>query len=1367
MKQKLLLALLCLFGMLSANAQRSYTFNATALNVDGLPNKILTFEINPDGKEAAGATELCGILANSGWDIVGFSEDFNFHDYLTAAPASNYYNFGAHGGKVSSTSNSTDGLGFACSKLFSMSGGSRTEWSTYYGGSGLPNVGDNGADGMIAKGFRMYTVTIATGVAVDVYVLHMDANTADSDDDYDSNGKDKNIVAREAQLAQLAAAIKTNIANNKRPAIVLGDTNCRYTREALKAGFIDVINAVSGLTIKDAWVELMWGGTYPTYGADAMMTGEYGMQRGEVVDKVFYINTTASNLTLKANSYLHDESVTVSDHKPVVVNFTVTDNNGTPLTDAEKEENWTLEEQVKTNEKPTWKGEQVVSGTTYYLMNVGTGRYIKRAGWWYSQAVTGNSGHPITPTLNNGKYELVTIASEGRSLGTGLFMDNTDHNTWTLTPVSGTSYQYYIEADNGALSTSGTADLAIVTKNESDENQKWIFVTESGMLTAMADANSDYPFNFTPMLQAAEFDDFDNWGLGGIAASNWTNFTSAGFSIGGGVWGAGMDKYNFCAVANTKNNITISQSLETLPTGYYNVSFEAFYRSRTSSADETLSGAAVNFGSNSIAIPNNQNTEIGAGTDQVAAIFRDNDTYRVSQQIQLASATNITLSVTKPNTSSTQSAWVCIDDFYLRYYGASAVADPNAEFKSTVLEYVNAMYPNVLKLNDAGQAAYDITIVTYRYNNDMITSAADAQAMCDIVDAAYANAYAAHYASIVEDVVADMNNNGGDVTGAIINPSFETGDLTGWTISKTDGDVNVYPNSNGTYTASGCDGSYLFNSWGWPDEGTSSAKLNQTVKGLPNGLYELKASLTSFGKADGKPYDYTVFLTANSRYAGVVATGGKTVFHEATLYFLVEDGMAEIGAVGSDGTEFNYFDPRDGSFFKADNFRLKYICDVPNGRLKLALDEANATTLDFYGQKALNISAYETMYANKSVTGDGTAEVEAVYAAMNTASKAQMTKGADMTWTIENPSFETGDYTPWTTTVGWDTRVAIQNSSYVAVGAAGAYLFNTWNDDGNATNSGVNAPITQTISGLPNGTYQLTAMMASGGGNTLYVSGNGTQGTVAAQAADFMKKASVEFAVTDGTATISAGGSNNVWYKVDDFRLTLVAPAELVLEETATSIVPIENVTYPKVTLKRTIKPNTWSTFVSPFDIPASVLEDGDWDVKELSSATENAGHVSLVFTDSEDGIKKGVPYMVRNTSLGENLTAITMENVEVNTVTLNNVDGGAVKFVGQYISENVPVGDFFISSNTFYQAEDNTNTMKGFRARFVPASAGVKSLSYSFDDVDFTGIEGVEGNAAEIIAIYGVDGTLRSDLQKGINIVKMSNGTTKKVLVK
>ena len=452
MKKRILsacIALTCV--VLGAAAQRSYTFNAAALNVDGLPNEeisavVTTVNLNPDGKNEAGATEFCGILANSGWDIVGFSEDFNYHSYLAAEPASTYYNFGKHSGSISTKLTQAfsrakiDGLGIAVAKHMTFTGdtgtGLQTQWETEYGGSGLTSIGDNGADNMITKGFRMYTVTFATGIAVDVYVLHMDANTADSDDDYDSNGRDKNIVAREDQLKQLADYIKNN--HNNRPVIILGDTNCRYTREQVKTGFIDYINADSRFTIKDAWVELMWGGAYPEYGAGSLMTDAYGMQKGEVVDKVFYINTTESNLTLKANTYLHDASVTVSDHYPVVVNFTLTDPNGKAPTATEKEDNWTLEEKAATFTKPTWEGEKVVSGTDYYLMNVATNECVRVGGAWYTQAVSGNAALKITPTTANGGTTWVLNTYRGCSLGTGDYAYTDQSGEWYLEQVEGT-----------------------------------------------------------------------------------------------------------------------------------------------------------------------------------------------------------------------------------------------------------------------------------------------------------------------------------------------------------------------------------------------------------------------------------------------------------------------------------------------------------------------------------------------------------------------------------------------------------------------------------------------------------------------------------------------------------------------------------------------------------------------------------------------------------------------------------------------------------------------------------------------------------------------------------------------------------------
>ena len=1315
----------------------------------------------------------------------------------------------------------------------------------------MTSVGDNGADNMITKGFRMYTVTLATGIAVDVYVLHMDASTADSDDDYDSNGRDKNVVAREAQLKQLADHIKNN--HNKRPVIVLGDTNCRYTREQLKTGFIDYINADARFTIKDAWVELMWGGNYPTYNTGSIMTSEYGDQKGEIVDKVFYINTTESNLTIKANSYLHDTSVQISDHFPVVVNFTITDPNGTPLTNTEKENSWTLEESVVGNKKPTWQGEQVVSGTTYYVMNVGTGTYIKWGGWWNCQAVSGYAGHPVTPTLNNGKYELMTVVSEGRSISAeeNPYMDNQKHTTWTLTPVEGTSYQYYIEGGNGALTIVGDKNsgdykaLKTVAKNASDETQKWIFLTKEGMIEAMKQANADYPFNFTPLLGAADFDVYDDFG--GYAKANWTNF-EGNCAMNYVQWGSGMDKYNSsAAIVSNPNAVTLSQVITNMPAGNYKMSYEGFYnyicntttktitktrtRTRTksfmgswsdwsgwsdystptesspnSTSSEQTMTATVQLGSASATLPVNRNNGI-ADVVNAIALFRDNDDNYNTLQQTLSAIGDLTIKVSKPTTgtsktdevpktsTSTKSSGtlsktetetetttitsttqeypysVHFDNFHLTYYGTGeAPQDPYADFKAMVREKVNETYLEVIKLNAAGQAAYDITVVINRYSNNEITNGTVAGTMCDLVDKAYANAYAAHMAYNVQQAVGQMEQNGGDITGAIINPSFETGDLTGWTVAEGAWDLGARETSNNTYAAEGSEGNYLFNSYTGEHGHTTS--VMQTIKGVPNGLYELKAMLTSHGATEAvdvnnpKTQANRVYLVGNSYHTSIAAERNNK-FEEATLYFLVEDGTAVIGAIGGNkggGTDFIHYWPKEGCYFKADNFRLKRICDVPHGRLKLALIEAETANLDAYGKQALNIATYQNAYANKSLTTDGKTEAAAVRSALQTAAKAQKTAGADMTWAITNPSFETGDYTGWSTVVRWDTGAREQaNGTYSVVGTEGRYMFNTWNNAAGAEGSGVNPSISQTVNGLPNGTYKVSAMVATDNGNSMKLTANDKTTTIAASTngASSGVFPSVECEVINGTLAIEVVGVDSCWYKCDNFRLTLVTPAELVLNETDKVVPVINNVEYPKVTVKRTINPETWSTFVVPFnmDIPEG------WVVKEFTGSETNGENITLTFTQVEDGIKAGVPYMVRNATKVE---SHTIENVTVNTTAMNNPSINGVDFVGVFEAGFVPKDAFFISGNTFYQAADETNELKAFRAYFTTTTTA-KALTYRMDgDEEYDGTTAIDeiDDKVTVVGIYTLGGVRINDMQEGVNILQMSDGSTIKVVI-
>lgn len=294
------------------------TFTVATYNVDGLPTKISFFTINGDGPGSDGTKTISSAIAAEAWDIVGFSEDFAYHSELTSALGA--YTFGTHRGSVSSiSSNDTDGLCFATLNS-TCSFGSETivEYTSDYGGI------TSGANTCIKKGFRYYPVTLADGVVIDVYITHM--NT------YSSSGTG-HINAQHAQLAQLAAYVSEKAMANGRPAIIMGDTNCRYTRHDFQTYFWSKFD--SSLTINDPWVDYMWEGVYPTYPSNSLVVEDAtgtsdtdiicDSQKGEVVDKVIYINNPASNVQISANGYLRDSAFQgLADHWPIVVEFTYT-----------------------------------------------------------------------------------------------------------------------------------------------------------------------------------------------------------------------------------------------------------------------------------------------------------------------------------------------------------------------------------------------------------------------------------------------------------------------------------------------------------------------------------------------------------------------------------------------------------------------------------------------------------------------------------------------------------------------------------------------------------------------------------------------------------------------------------------------------------------------------------------------------------------------------------------------------------------------------------------------------------------------------------------------------------------------------------
>ena len=309
------------------------TFTCATYNVDGLPNKISFVSINSDGPGASGTNSISAKIAQQNWDFVGFSEDFAYHSNLTSSLGN--YQWGKYRGNISSSALyktiDTDGLEFAANKATcSWSEENITAFTSSAGGL------TSGANTCIKKGFRHYPVTVAEGVVVDVIITHM--NT------YSSSGS-SHINAQHAQLKQIAQYINNLVATNNRPVILMGDTNCRYTRHDFNTYFWSVLN--SDLTYADPWVEFQWNGVYPTYPSNSLMVSDatgtsssdiicVNTQQGEVVDKIIYINTPTSDVQIKALNYLrdYDNFNGLADHMPIVSTFkyekTVENSSNTP-----------------------------------------------------------------------------------------------------------------------------------------------------------------------------------------------------------------------------------------------------------------------------------------------------------------------------------------------------------------------------------------------------------------------------------------------------------------------------------------------------------------------------------------------------------------------------------------------------------------------------------------------------------------------------------------------------------------------------------------------------------------------------------------------------------------------------------------------------------------------------------------------------------------------------------------------------------------------------------------------------------------------------------------------------------------------------
>lgn len=377
-------------------------------------------------------------------------------------------------------------------------------------------------------------------------------------------------------------------------------------------------------------------------------------------------------------------------------------------------------------------------------------------------------------------------------------------------------------------------------------------------------------------------------------------------------------------------------------------------------------------------------------------------------------------------------------------------------------------------------------------------------------------------------------------------------------------------------------------------------------------------------------------------------------------------------------------------------------------------------------------------------------------------SQKNIDNGTDVTSFIINPSFETGTLEGWTLEgYSGDTGVKKNEGGYVTNGVDGNNLFNTWNENIVYSNPGTRSqkyeegfPISQTIKGLPNGKYKITAKFSSYNENEMYLVANRTEGEkVRSDDKGNFVTADVEVEVTDGTLTIMAtaekrtaktskptiGSAGSVdyipWFRVDDFKLTYLSTQ---------AVLKIGNSA-------------PWGTFCAPFDVtmPSGIS------AYKVTAWDSTTGELTLDDATTNGVLAAGTPVIV-------NGSVQTVPFYGDATVTEDAHSDGYLH--GAYnTTTQAPAGSYGLQKQNdkvaFYKAS-NGFTSNQYRAYLtLPNAPSAKVVTLVLDE-NTTSISSADAEVKPV-AIFNANGNQLNVMKKGINIVKMSDGSIRKVMVK
>jgi hypothetical protein len=264
------------------------------------------------------------------------------------------------------------------------------------------------------------------------------------------------------------------------------------------------------------------------------------------------------------------------------------------------------------------------------------------------------------------------------------------------------------------------------------------------------------------------------------------------------------------------------------------------------------------------------------------------------------------------------------------------------------------------------------------------------------------------------------------------------------------------------------------------------------------------------------------------------------------------------------------------------------------------------------------------------------------------------------------------------------------------------------------------------------------------------------------------------------TVTLTNAISSNFRFVTIEVHYGTFAIGDVELSDSETYDYVGQEVYAKNVTYTRPMNSNKWGTLCVPFEFKVnddafavyqiSEMSDGDvLKMKKINNGyTIPAGHPVIIYCSLKNLVVKASNVVLTTEAYDENGVSSVSKVTDYTDV--------RYKVHGNILPISIDEG-FFVSSNQFYY-KDATNTreviLRPYRAYVTidnTLSSKRKAIpriimedGSEIEEIIPTAVESVEAEEAEptVLGIFTADGRQVEELQKGLNIVKTTNGTKK-----